>query len=132
MPIYSEADEMTEMTPVVDADRIFAINNRVRWVGLVTAKGEVVLNQMRPGVQSYSPSELDAEFLRLGPLTLLGVEERYSQYMQGVMEIVVYYGLTVSVYARLGSQVIAISIEDDRNALSEVRAWLKIGRSEFL
>jgi len=132
MPIYSEADEMTEMTPVVDADRIFAINNKVRWVGLVTAKGEVVLNQMRPGVQSYSPSELDAEFLRLGPLTLLGVEERYSQYMQGVMEIVVYYGLTVSVYARLGSQVIAISIEDDRNALSEVRAWLKIGRSEFL
>ena len=132
MPIYSEADEMTEMTPVVDADRIFAINNKVRWVGLVTAKGEVVLNQMRPGVQSYSPSELDAEFLRLGPPTLLGVEERYSQYMQGVMEIVVYYGLTVSVYARLGSQVIAISIEDDRNALSEVRAWLKIGRSEFL
>ena len=123
---------MSAVTPAVNADEVFAINKNVRWVGLVSDKGEVMLNQMRPGVQSYSPPEVDEELLKLGPLTLLGVEERYSRYLRGVQMIVVYYGVTVSIYARLGSQVIAISIEESHeDALIDVRAWLRKKRSEL-
>jgi len=123
---------MTGSSPIVTADEIFAIDKNIRWVGLVTSKGEVVLNKMRPGVQSYSPSSIDEDFLRLGPLTLLGVEERYSKYLRGVQEIVVHYGVTLSVYARLGSQVIAISIEEDHpEAVSTVREWLRKKKQEL-
>jgi len=122
---------MSLATPVVSAEEIFAINRNVRWVGLVTDEGEVLLNQMRPGVQSHSPHEVDEELLKLGPLTLLGVEERYDSYLRGVREIVVYYGVTVSIYARLGPQIIAISIEEGReDALADVSAWLRNKKSE--
>lgn len=122
---------MTATTPIVSAEEVFAVNSSVRWVGLVTAKGEVVLNKMRTGVESYSPHQIDEEYLRLGPLTMLGVEERYSKYLKGVQEIVVYYGVTASVYARLGSQIIGVSIEKDEHALADVRAWLKTKRLEL-
>lgn len=123
---------MTDSTPIVRADEIFAIDKSIRWAGLVTSKGEVVLNKMRPGVQSYSPSTVDEDLLKLGPLTLLGVEERYSQYLQGVQEIIVHYGVTISVYARLGSQVIAISIEEGHDeVVSKVRDWLRRKKREL-
>jgi len=123
---------MSTVSPPVNADEVFAVNKNVRWVGLVTEEGEVLLNQMRPGVRSYSPLEVDEKLLQLGPLTLLGVEERYSEYLKGVQEIVVFYGVTFSVYAKLDSQVIAISIEEgDEDALPDVRAWLRKKRSEL-
>lgn len=123
---------MSSELPVASTEEVFAVNRNIRWVGLVTAKGDVILNEMRPGVASYSPSQIDEEYLGLGPLTLLGVEERYSPYLGGVQEIVVYYGVTVSIYARLGAQVMAISIEEDHEeALSDIRSWLRKKRSEL-
>jgi hypothetical protein len=117
---------MTTAKPIVTADEVFAINKNIRWVGLVTEKGEVLFSQMRPGVQSHSPTSFDEETLSLGPLTLLGVAERYSEYLQGVEMITVWYGLTVEVYSWLGSQVIDISVETGHDeALAEIRAWLK-------
>jgi hypothetical protein len=86
---------------------------------------------MRPGVQSYSPPEVDKAFLELGPLTLLGVEERYSKYLQGVQEIIVNYGVTVCIYSRLGPQVIAISIEEGHDkVVAKVRDWLRQKKHE--
>jgi hypothetical protein len=115
---------MVSETPVVTVDEVFAVNSKIRWVGLTTAGGEVVLNQMRPGVQSHSPTQADEEFVKLGPLTLLGVAERYSEYLKGVDSVVVWFGLAVCVYARLGSQVISVSIEKDTEALSQFLNWL--------
>ncbi len=75
-----ELTHVTKEKPVLNADEVFAVDEKVRWVGLASSdKGDVLLNQMRQGVHSYSTPEIDDEFAALGPLTTLGVCERYSE-----------------------------------------------------
>jgi len=112
-------------TPIVTPDEVFAVNKKIRWVALATDKGEVILNRMRPGVRSRTPQGVDEEFVTLGPLTMLGVAEKYSKYLEGVESVVVWYGLMAHVYARLGSQVIAASFEKDPLALVSFLDWLE-------
>ena len=122
---------MTGERPALTADEVFAVNKKVRWVALTSNKGDVVLNQMRPGVQSYSPPQFDREFLTLGPIATLGVCERYDEYLKGVDYVVVWYRLAALVYARLGAQVFAVSIERDREAVASVLEWVERKRKEI-
>lgn len=122
---------MIPETPVVTADEVFAVNSKIRWVGLTTADGEVVLNQMRPNVRSHTPTEVDEEFITLGPLTVLGVAEKYSKFSKGVEDVVVHYGLVIHVFVRLGSQILDVSIEKDNEALFQFLSWLNKKKAEL-
>lgn len=84
---------MPSETPIVTADEVFAVSKKIRWVALTTDKGEVVLNKMRPNVRSCTPEQVDEEFVTLGPLTMLGVAEKFSECLEGVESVVVWYGL---------------------------------------
>lgn len=110
---------------------MFAVSKKIRWVALTTARGDAVLNQMRPGVESYSSAQADEEFVRLGPLSLLGIAEKYSGYLKGVDSVVVWFGLVACVYSRLGSQVISVSIEKDNEAVSQFLSWLEKKKSQL-
>jgi len=116
---------MATEKPVVSAEEVFAVNKKVRWAALASDRGDVLLNQMRSGVKSYSPPEVDHEFVALGPLTILGVCEKYSEYLKGVDYVVVWFGLAVCVYARLGAQILAVAIEKDPQALISFLDWLE-------
>jgi len=116
---------MVTEKPVVTADEVFAANQKIRWAALASERGEVLLDQMRPGVESYSPPEFDHEFVALGPLTMLGICERYSDYLKGVDYMVVWYRLAVCVYAPLGAQILTVSIERDREAVANFLEWLE-------
>jgi len=115
---------------VVRADEVFAVNEKVRWVALASNRGDVLLNQMRAGAKSYSPPQVDREFAALGPLTILGVCERYSEYLKAVDYVVVWFRLAVCVYARLGTQVLAVSLEVDREAVADFLEWLEKKRRQ--
>lgn len=117
--------------PLVTADEVFAVNGRVRWVALASDKGDVLMNQMRPGLQSHSPTDVDREFVTLGPLTIIGVCEKYSEYLKGVEYVVVWFGLAVCIYARLGAQILAVSIEKDRDAIVAFEEWLEGKQKEI-
>ena len=116
---------MRQESPVVSPDEVFAVNENVRWVGLVSAKGEVIFSKMRTGIKSVSPQEFDNEFLQLGPLTLLGVAEKYCPHLRELEAVVACYGRMMHVHARLGPQVIVIAIEDRGHALSDIRIWIR-------
>ncbi len=122
---------MSMQKPLVTADEVFAVNGRIRWVALATDKGDVLLNEMRPGLQSYSPTDVDREFVTLGPLTIIGVCEKYSEYLKGVEYVVVWFGLAVCIYARLGAQILAVSIEKDRDAIVAFEEWLEGKQKEI-
>ncbi len=119
-----------DLTPIVSAEEVFAVSEKIRWVALTSDSGDVVLNQMRPGVQSHSPRKVDEEFVKLGPLMLMGVAEKNAEYMKGVGSIVIWYELAACVFARLGSQVISSSIEKDVEAVSKFLAWLEEKKRE--
>ncbi len=122
---------MNMQKPLVTADEVFAVNGRIRWVALASDKGDVLMNQMRPGLQSYSPTDVDREFVTLGPLTIIGVCEKYSEYLKGVEYVVVWFGLAVCIYARLGAQILAVSIEKDRDAIVAFEEWLEGKQKEI-
>jgi hypothetical protein len=115
----------------VTADEVFAVNKKIRWVGLASDEGDVLLNQMRPDVQTYSSTDFDREFVTLGPLTIIGICERYAKYVQGVDCIVASFGLVACVFARLGKQVLAVSMEKDREAIMAFEEWLEVKRREI-
>lgn len=117
--------------PLVTTDEVFAVNGKVRWVALASDRGDVLLNQMRAGVQPYSSTDVDREFVTLGPLTIIGVCEKYSEYLKGVEYVVVWFGLAVCIYARLGNQILAVSIEKDRDAIRAFEKWLEAKQKEI-
>ncbi len=125
---------MNGMSPeklVITADEVFAVNKKIRWVALASDEGDVLLNQMRPDVRTYSPTKFDREFVTLGPLTIMGICERYAEYVHGVDCIVVWFGLVACIFARLGKQVLAVSMERDREAVLAFEKWLERKRREI-
>lgn len=116
--------------PIVTAEEVFAVNSKIRWVALATDKGDVLLNQNRPGVPSHSPTDFDREFATLGPLTIIGVCEKYSEFLKGVEHVVVWFGLVACVYARLGTQILAVSIEKDPESIVAFEHWLERKQKE--
>lgn len=117
--------------PVVTAEEVFGVDGKIRWVALTSNSGRVILNEMRPGVESATSEAVDESLSQLGPLTVLGVVERYSQYLKGVDWVTVHFGLMTHVYSRLGSQVISVSVENDRDAIGRFEAWLERKRGEL-
>jgi hypothetical protein len=120
---------MPPVTPVVSLEEIFQINKKIRWAALTTDRGDVIYYQQRPGVESLSPAQFDEDFAQLGPLTLLGTAEKYSEYVRGVDHIVVWFGAVVSVFSRIGSQVLSVTLEKDLDALSQFLSWLESKKS---
>lgn len=120
---------MTPVTPIISPEEIFQVNKKIRWAALTTDRGDVIYSQQRPGVESFSPAQVDEEFIQLGPLTLLGTAEKYSEYLRGVDHVVVWFGVAISVYSRVGSQVISVTIEKDLDALSQFLSWLENKKS---
>jgi len=116
---------MAPLTPVVSPEEIFRVNKKIRWAALTTDRGDVIYSQQRPGVESFSPAQFDEEFVQLGPLTLLGTAEKYSEYLRGVDHVVVWCGVVISVFSRIGSQVLSVTIEKDLEALSQFLGWLE-------
>jgi len=45
--------------------------------------------------------------------------------------VVVWYGLAILVYARVGTQVLAVSIERDQQAMAAILQWLESKQKDF-
>ena len=120
---------MAPVTPIVSPEEIFRVSKKIRWAALTTDRGDVIYSKQRPAVESFSPPHIDEEFVQLGPLTLLGTAEKYSEYLKGVDHIVVWFGVAIAVYSRVGSQVLSVTIEKDLDALSQFSDWLQSKKS---
>jgi len=57
-------------------DRIFEIDERIRYVGIVDMAYHVIASQMRPGISSLTPTELDWNFVSIVPRTMLDSAKR--------------------------------------------------------
>jgi hypothetical protein len=51
--------------------RIFDIDERIRYVGIVDTQYRVVASKMRPGISSLTPTEVDWNFISIAPRTML-------------------------------------------------------------
>jgi hypothetical protein len=65
---------MSELTP----EGIFRMHSKIRWAAYSTDSGRIKFCQMRPGIVSHTPEEVDRSFMELGPAIMTGVSERLS------------------------------------------------------
>lgn len=100
---------MGDITP----ERIFALNGKIRWVGLATDQGEVLFSRMRPGVKSLSPEDTDNSFMQLGPMLLSGVSERLVPWAGPLEAVVSRYRKVVMIARKLGKMYLAFTINSD-------------------
>lgn len=56
--------------------RIFEIDERIRYVGIVDSAYHVMVSEMRPGVSSLTPTELDRNFVSIVPHAILESAKR--------------------------------------------------------
>lgn len=57
-------------------DRIFEIDERIRYVGIVDMTYRVIASRMRPGISSLTPTELDWNFVSIVPPMMLDSAKR--------------------------------------------------------
>lgn len=56
--------------------RIFEIDERIRYVGIVDTSYRVIASKMRPGISSLTPTELDRNFVSIVPPAIVDSAKR--------------------------------------------------------
>jgi len=102
------------------AEDIFAINPKVRWVGMATSKGKVIFSQMRLGIESVTPTEDDRLLLELRAQYTTETSRQSSVWAGPVEYIAISYEKFLEVTIALIEKIVIVTLE--RNAsLEDVR-----------
>jgi hypothetical protein len=93
------------------ADRIFGIDEHIRYVGIVDMGYHVILSRMRSSIKSMTPSELDWNFVSMAPRIMIESAQRLEGYC-GRLEIMTirYRRVMLSLY-QAGKHVVIVSFE---------------------
>ena len=60
-------------------DRIFEIDERIRYVGIVDMTYRVIASKMRPGISSLTPTETDWNFVSIVPPMMIDSAKRLEK-----------------------------------------------------
>jgi len=101
--------------PEISPEDIFALHPKIRWVGLTTHQGQVVLAKMRPGVERATPENHDQRFLELGALILGGVAEGDAAFAGRVKWIAVDYEKYTELMVERDGKYLVLTFEPDKN-----------------
>jgi len=111
------------MTP----EDAFKLHAKIRWAGLASEYGEVFFSKQRDGVKRISPEDADHAFMQMGPLLLVSICERLSQWTGEVGSIVVNYEKVDCLIVKVRDGYLALALEKGQPAetISQVVRALK-------
>jgi hypothetical protein len=116
------------MTPI-GPKTVFDLHPKIRWAALSTELGEVIFSEMRPGVESHTPAEVDRSFMRLGPLVMTGISERLTPAREvgQVDNIIINFEKDSVLLRKTGQGYLAVSVERPTAAttLEEINKKIK-------
>jgi hypothetical protein len=92
---------------------IFDIHPQIRCVELASSFGEPIFQQMRNGVRSLSPDEMDDEFLEIGPHVITDFCKKYEPWYGALNGIVLYHEKINILIVQIAKQFLVISFEKD-------------------
>jgi hypothetical protein len=93
------------------ASRIFDLDSRIRYVGIVDMQYRVLVSQMRPGVTSLTDTEKDRHFLSIVPRIMIEGAEKLEP-DSGVLDFVTarYKKVMVDMY-RFGQHIVMLTFD---------------------
>jgi hypothetical protein len=117
--------------PPLTAEDVFKVHPKIRWVALASDRGEVIFDQQRPGVRSFSPRDADRAFAQMGPLIISGVCERLSPWTGRVASVVIDYEKVTSLITKVKGGYLCMTLEKANahqttlKVLESLRRWME-------
>ena len=94
-----------------NADDVFALDAKIRWVGLATKRGRVIFAQMRPGVESITPESDDRLLLELRGQYITEVCSQVNQWAGPTEYIAMSHEKFIELIIILKEKYLAMTLE---------------------
>jgi len=113
------------------AEETFKIDPKLRYVGIVDNQYNILLSEMREGVQSVTTEDQERRFVQIVPPIIVDAVEKLEPILGKVESIRVRYEKMVLVFFRMENLVVILSFDPDvptpfgtsiSNAIGEVGA----------
>jgi len=117
------------------AEEVLKRDSRIRYVGIVDRQFNVLVSQMRDGVDSLTPADSDRKFVQLLPPILLdAVEKLWAPLLGTVESVTVRYEKVLLVFFSKGNYVVVLSFAPDvsRPFMSALTDFIQSLTSQYL
>jgi len=101
------------LTVVVSPEQVFAVHPKIRWVGMVTMKGSILLSEMRPGVERVTTEEEDRLMLELQAPFHREMNNRRGKLSGPVGFAVVSFQAFYELHVPVGEYLVVVAVEND-------------------
>jgi hypothetical protein len=93
------------------AEEVLKVDPKIRYVGIVDTKLNVVVSRMRGDLRSLTSDRSDRYYLQIAPNILIDVAEKLSPALGRVESVTIRYEKLFMVYFRLEGFTIVLSFE---------------------
>ena len=101
------------MKEVLRPEQVLAVHPKIRWVGIVTMKGSVLLSEMRPGVKRVTTEEEDRLMLELQAPFHREMNNRRGKLSGPVDLAVVNFQAFYELHVPFGENLVVVTVEKD-------------------
>lgn len=92
-------------------EEIFALDEGIRYVGILDRNHKLVESRMRPGVRSLTPEEVDKKFTSHASPIILDVCSQLTDQLGDLLQVTVRYRKVALVFFLYKSQIVALSLD---------------------
>jgi hypothetical protein len=94
-------------------DKIFSVDRRIRYVGIVgpAPKYELLESRMREDVKSLTPEKIDSEFVEIVPEVILGASEKLEKDLGAIEYSLIRYKNVTLVFFKTPEYTVTLSVE---------------------
>jgi len=91
-------------------ERIFAINDNIRYVAVADSKFQLIESKMRESVPTLTSDKIDSAFFSWVPPVMIEGLSQLSPYVGAVTAVTIRYEKLLAVYVPVGKYVIALTL----------------------
>jgi hypothetical protein len=105
--------EDKNLKPKELADKIFSVDRRIRYIGIVgpAPKYELLESHMREDVTSLTPEKTDSEFVDIVPQVILGASEKLEKDLGAIEYSLTRYKNVTLVFFKTPEYTVTLSLE---------------------
>ncbi|MGD0175522.1 MAG: hypothetical protein ABSC50_01710 [Candidatus Bathyarchaeia archaeon] len=92
-------------------ERIFNLDQGIRYVGISDLEYHVIVSKMRPGTSSLTPSELDWNFVSMAPKIMVDSAQRLEENCGPLQIMSVRYRRVLLAIYRSSQHIVMLSFE---------------------
>jgi len=97
-----------DLKPLIE--KIFAVDNNIRYVAVADSKFQLLESKMRENVPTLTSDRIDASFFSWVPPVMIEGVSKISSYVGPVISVTIQYEKVLTVYIPLENHVVALAL----------------------